>query len=191
MIHTLSCNNGNLQVFSPHRLRSGSVWICQCNILKDRPFLTKEWRCTQAEIKAIGAPLFATPTNLGPGTVTWVICRFLQHTTSLTESAAEGLLQMLSINHTGAWSLPASALFCFLYGDLWKRFLTRMPRWHQSSTETTSWCVVWQKDSLLECSSWHVSVWIVHLGVVVKENGGVFYVDEVNQEGEDIAWCQY
>ena len=44
------------------------------------------------------------------------------------------------------------------------------------------------QSTLLECSSCQVSGWIVHLGVVVRENGGVFYVDEAEQEGEDIAW---
>ena len=41
------------------------------------------------------------------------------------------------------------------------------------------------QSTLLECSSCQVSGWIVHLGVVVRENGGVFYVDEAEQEGED------
>lgn len=45
-----------LKVFSLREARSGSICICQFNIWKDRETLTKERRCTPAEIKAVGAP---------------------------------------------------------------------------------------------------------------------------------------
>lgn len=99
-----------ITAFSPPESRSGSGRICQSNMWEEKgTFLIKERRCTPAEIKGAGS--LATPTNLGPGMVAvgnlWP--RFLQHTTSLTDSSAEAPASVVRPPHGGQEPPPASA----------------------------------------------------------------------------------
>lgn len=103
-------------------------------------------------------PSYATPTNLGPWTVTWVICKFPQHPTSLAQSSG-GLLRVLSINHTGA-RIP------FFLASVLVRFPEREPEsdiravvaYCYPQRSPLGWCAVTEENpnsnsEILLCSS--------------------------------------
>lgn len=80
--------------------------------------LTQERRSTLADqIKAIPAPRRHTH-QPWPWDSDVVICRFLQHPTSLTESAAESSADVVSQPHGGQDSPGLWELLCFLNGIL-------------------------------------------------------------------------
>lgn len=140
------------------------------------------------------SPSLATPTNLGPGTGD-VRNLWVSPTHNVTNRE---LLQRLpaSVVHQphGGQESPRP-LHCLVSSTgSWKRFLRWMPRWHQSSIISCGdglWCVVLcdRGDSPLHrnaapaMSQSGLCTWVLWL----RKMAVVFYVDEVDQEGEDTA----
>lgn len=105
------------------------------------------------------SPSLATPTNLGPGTVTWVICRFLQHTTSPVESSAEAAAANVVCQPHGGQDSPGLWTPLFPQLDLenvsWDGCLrdTRVVLLVVETFSLVMCCVTQGQSIQLECSS--------------------------------------
>lgn len=119
----------NLVIFFVHLFRRSCILSAWSEIRLNLPVLvyhqgwqgavlTQERRSTLADqIKAIPAPRRHTH-QPWPWDSDVVICRFLQHPTSLTESAAESSADVVSQPHGGQDSPGLWELLCFLNGIL-------------------------------------------------------------------------